>query len=433
MENQKGTPIASPTVGRAISSYQAGFPDQAFPAGDDFVRGNLDGDVLLPKGTFCDPLVVHWEGHTEPRLSYAHDSVGRALANFFPSTGGWVYLTQEMIAAEADASRQVTNRCLQDLIDVGRVERRDMRTQQGHRGHAYRMTGEDTGWEPSVLGIDGRTTVAGFKKELERFAFVDAVETALQAVMELVPADRQMPDSALTLLEVIRSPGKDAQSEFLERMEKLNNDNNNGSLSCKEGYSAVTPPAHMTQEPLTEKQLITIFGHQERTALSVEDIWASWPDIYHGTEPSESLEVLSKSHAFRLVAWLKKQPDAPVVEVEVGVPCTCDAMAVGMLDAEAEPSAQAQAMWATALEALAEELPRTTFETWLEATEGVRCEGEILVVKVSSLFTIAWLEQRMYQTILRAVRGSSGPGWDVRFDAGVAGSCRRHGTVEAAG
>ena len=39
----------------------------------------------------------------------------------------------------------------------------------------------------------------------------------------------------------------------------------------------------MTQEPLTEKQLITIFGHQQRTALSVEDIWASWPDIYPGS------------------------------------------------------------------------------------------------------------------------------------------------------
>ena len=220
MEKQKATSVTSPGVGRAISSYQAGFPDQASPAGDDFVRGELEGDVLLPKGTFCDPLVVHWEGHTEPRLTYAHDSVGRALANFFPSTGGWVYLTQDMIAAEADASRQVTNRCLQDLIDVGRVERRDMRTHQGHRGQAYRMTGQDTGWEPSVLGIGGRTTVAGFKKELERFAFVDAVEIALQAVMELVPADRQMPDSALTLLEVIRSPGKDAQSEFLRRMEK---------------------------------------------------------------------------------------------------------------------------------------------------------------------------------------------------------------------
>ena len=216
-------------------------------------------------------------------------------------------------------------------------------------------------------------------------------------------------------------------------MEKLNNDNNNGPLSCKEGYSAVTQPAHMTQEPLTEKQLITIFGHQERTALSVEDIWASWPDIYPGTEPSESLEVLSKSHAFRLVGWLKKQPDAPVVEVEVEVPCTCDAVALAMLNVEAEPSAEAEAMWATALEALAEELPPTTFDTWLEATEGVLCEGEILVVKVPSVFTVSWLEQRMYQTILRAVRASSGPGWDVRFEAGVVGPCRRHGTVEPAG
>ena len=374
MQNQKATSVTSPTVGRAMSSYQAGFPDQASPAGDDFVRGELEGDVQFSKGTFCDPLVVHWEGHTEPRLTYAHDSVGRALANFFPSAGGWVYLTQDMIAAEADASRQVTNRCLQDLIDVGRVERRDMRTHQGHRGQAYRLTGQDTGWEPSVLGIGGRISVAGFKKELERFAFVDSVESALQAVMELVPADRQMPDSVLTLLGVIRSPGKDSQLEFLRRMEKLNNDNK-GPLSCKEGYSAVTEPAHMTREPLTEKQLITIFGHQERTALSVEDIWASWPDIYPGAEPSESLEALSKSHAFRLVAWLRKQPDAPVVEVEVEVSCTCDAMAVGMLEAGGEPSSEAQAMWATALEVLVEELPRTTFDTWLVATEGVRCVG----------------------------------------------------------
>ena len=432
MEKQKAAPVTSPTVGRAMSSYQAGFPDQASPAGDDFVRGELEGDVLLPKGTFCDPLVVHWEGHTEPRLTYAHDSVGRALANFFPSAGGWVYLTQDMIAAEADASRQVTNRCLQDLIDVGRVERRDMRTQQGHRGQVYRMTGEDTGWEPSVLGIGGRTTVAGFKKELERFAFVDAVETALQAVMELVPADRQMPDSALTLLEVIRSPGKDAQSEFLGRMEKLNNDNK-GPLSCKEGYSAVTQPAHMTQEPLTEKQLITIFGHQERTALSVEDIWASWPDIYPGTELSESLEALSKSHAFRLVAWLSKQPDAPVVEVEVEVLCTCEEASSAMVEAGGESSSEAQAMWATALEVLVEELPRSTFDTWLVATEGVRCEGETLVVKVPSLFTVTWLEERMYQDIFRALRTCCGDGWDVIFEVSEAPRCLAHGISARAG
>ena len=187
----------------------------------------------------------------------------------------------------------------------------------------------------------------------------------------------------------------------------------------------------MTQEPLTEKQLITIFGHQQRTALSVEDIWASWPDIYPGSEPAESLEALSRSHAFQLVAWLSKQPDAPVVEVEVEVPCTCDTMGVGMVEVESEPEAQAQ--WASALEELAEELPATTFDTWLKDTEGVCCQGEILVVKVASVFTIDWLEQRMYQTVLRVVRGLLGPDWDVKFVADVAGPCARHGTVEPAG
>ena len=206
-----------------------------------------------------------------------------------------------------------------------------------------------------------------------------------------------------------------------------------GPLSCKEGYSAVTQPAHMTQEPLTEKQLITIFGHQERTALSVEDMWASWPEIYRGTEPSESLEVLSKSHAFRLVAWLSKQPDAPVVEVEIEVLCTCEEISSAMVEAEGESSSEAQAMWATALEVLVEELPRSTFDTWLVATEGVRCEGETLVVKVPSLFTVTWLEERMYQDIFRALRTCCGDGWDVIFEVSEAPRCLAHGISARAG
>ena len=204
-------------------------------------------------------------------------------------------------------------------------------------------------------------------------------------------------------------------------------------LSCKEGYSAVTQPAHMTQEPLTEKQLITIFGHQERTALSVEDIWASWPDIYPGSEPAEALEALSKSHAFRLVAWLSKQPDAPVVEVEVEVLCTCEEVSSAMGGAEGESSSEAQSLWATTLELLAGEVPRSTFDTWLVATEGVRCEGKILVVRVPSVFTVTWLEERMYEDIFRALRICCGEGWDVKFEVDVAGPCPRHGAGGPAG
>jgi len=61
------------------------------------------------------------------------------------------------------------------------------------------------------------------------------------------------------------------------------------------------------------------------------------------------------------------------------------------------------------------ELPRATFDTWLKDSEGMAFDGMDLLVQVPSVFTIAWLEQRMYQTILRALRQSSGELLDVRF------------------
>ena len=65
-----------------------------------------------------------------------------------------------MIADEAGLRRQSVNRPLLNLIEVGRLERREMTTHQGHRGHAYRLTGEDTNWQPTKLGIPGRVTMA---------------------------------------------------------------------------------------------------------------------------------------------------------------------------------------------------------------------------------------------------------------------------------
>ena len=75
----------------------------------------------------------------------------------------------------------------------------------------------------------------------------------------------------------------------------------------------------------------------------------------------------------------------------------------------------AQDTWTATLGQLEMELPRTTFDTWLRETEGLAFEGMDLLVQVPSVFTIAWLEQRMYQTILRALRQSSGELLDVRF------------------
>ena len=90
-------------------------------------------------------------------------------------------------------------------------------------------------------------------------------------------------------------------------------------------------------------------------------------------------------------------------------------------------------MSAPVLEGLQQELPATTFDTRLKETEGLRCDGDVLVVRVPSADTVAWLEQRMYQTILRALRACSGPRCDVRFEASEGTVCPVHGSSGSGG
>ena len=415
----------SPRLDPSLQAYQADFADHVSrgDAGDAFVRGNLDGDVQFTKGPVYDRDVMEWEARTEPRLSPTHDAVGRALASFFTEEGGWVYLTQDMIAGEARLKRQSVNRPLQDLIAAGRVERREMTTHQGHRGHAYRLTGEDTGWQPTNLGIPGRVTADAFKKELEKFA----LEEALQAVVELLPADSDLPDSVLTLLEGINSRRED-KSDFLRRLEETSNNGNGGSLSSSLVDSGLDSAATGHRDLVTESQMVAIITEQARTGLSEDDIRASWSEIHPRSEVPAVLELLSKSRAFRLVAWLRKQPKAVVPKFEPQVPCRCEDVADVAAAVDALPSPEAQSMWEPVLESLAKELPRTSFDTWLKDTAGLRFEGNELVVRVPSVFTVAWLEQRMYQTVLQALRTCSGGQWDVKFEAFEVVVCPVHGT-----
>ena len=180
--------------------------------------------------------------------------------------------------------------------------------------------------------------------------------------------------------------------------------------------------------------MVAIITEQARTGLSEDDIRASWSDnTSTGSEVPAVLELLSKSRAFRLVAWLRKQPKAVVPKFEPQVPCRCEDVADVAAAVDALPSPEAQSMWEPVLESLAKELPRTTFDTWLKETEGLRCDGDVVVVRVPSVFTIAWLEQRMYQTMLRALRGVAGDQWDVRFEASESMVCPLHGASGPAG
>lgn len=109
------------------------------------------------------------------------------------------------------------------------------------------------------------------------------------------------------------------------------------------------------------------------------------------------------------------------------------AMSKASASAELPPWPEAQAMSAPVLEGLQQELPATTFDTRLKETEGLRCDGDVLVVRVPSADTVAWLEQRLYRTILKSLQACSGPMWDVRVEASEAPVCPVHGCSGPAG
>ena len=81
-------------------------------------------------------------------------------------------------------------------------------------------------------------------------------------------------------------------------------------------------------------------------------------------------------------------------------------------------TAEARTVWAATLDLLEQELPSSTFETWLRPTEGHSVQGNDLKVLVASPHNAEWLEQRLYQTILRALRQGSDQKLDVRFALG---------------
>src|SRR5687768_10106656 len=56
-------------------------------------------------------------------------------------------------------------------------------------------------------------------------------------------------------------------------------------------------------------------------------------------------------------------------------------------------------LWQDALRHLAQHVSRPNFTTWLESTEGVRLDGDTLVVGTRSEFVTEWLQKRLLPLI----------------------------------
>ena len=91
-----------------------------------------------------------------------------------------------------------------------------------------------------------------------------------------------------------------------------------------------------------------------------------------------------------------------------------DTKHVGVLDEDAERP-RAVDVWQKVLGRLQAVLPRPTFETWLKDTDGVRWEGNTLIVGVRTPFQAAWLERRMYTAVGQVVEQVTGVPADISF------------------
>lgn len=73
-------------------------------------------------------------------------------------------------------------------------------------------------------------------------------------------------------------------------------------------------------------------------------------------------------------------------------------------------------LWEATLRHLRQHVSEANYETWLEGTEGVRLEGDTLVVGTRSEFVTEWLQKRLRPLILRTVTDLSDRSIDVAFE-----------------
>ena len=406
--------------------FQSQLADAA-NAGDGFAHGNLDGDVHLPKQPVCDLLVMDRAVHSEPRLTPSHDVVEYHFASFLTSDGRFSYVTQDDIATLSRIGRTTVCSVLKDLEAVGRYESKDVKTHEGKRAKAYRPTGHETGYRPVKLGIEGRVSVAEFRQRKH----IHDLEETVRLLAARLDDYTDLPDNVVaTIISLSDCPSEEvnenySKAEMVAAPISLSSRNVDNALAER---AAATPPV-----PATLSQMNLILMHQERTGLEEDDVLASWPDIDRYSDVPRGLDpsLMTTLQANRAILWLKRQPDAPV-EVPEGVEqpdsytveCTCPDPS----EPVEERDEAAVAAWASTLGQLALDLPRTTFDNWLRGTEGQAFDGIDLLVQVPSVFTVSWLEQRMYQTILRALRQTSGDLLEVRFVVGGQ-PCRLHPEV----
>ena len=393
-------------------------------------------DQLLPRETpaaaptpLGRPAVNRWAIDTGPRLDLTHRVVLREIARYAddaPKTitvnGLLVHLeageccpTQETLAEGLDATDRTIRNSVRNLRGLGLLRTRPMPGADGKR-LIYRLAGVDADWQPAPKNAkESRPIIAAYRILAE--GQVQSLEEAHRRIAYLEsllngkyghPAATVSGGDGAQPNPTGPAPETVAADEFPNR----------NDIPVQQLNPTGPAPETVAADELPNRNEVPV--HQPATedaiAQTVRDNWKSLNCANSWHKGLRAAIRWYQEHPQELQAQL----DDLKLEQEVAAQAAAQpAKGLVALETVTTPgAAAARTLWANTLDRLEQELPRATFETWLRPTEGHSLQGNDLQVLVASPHNAEWLEQRMYQTILRALRQGSDQKLDVRFALG---------------
>ena len=419
-------------------------------------------DALLPREKSAAvptplgrPAINRWAIDTGPRLDLTHRVVLREIARYAddaPKTitvnGLLVHLeageccpTQETLAEGLDATDRTIRNSVRNLRGLGLLSTRPMPGADGKR-LIYRLAGVDADWQPAPKNErESRPIIAAYRilaegqvqsleeahrriaylKSLlnERYGHPAATDTGGDGTQpnQTGPAPETVGEAELSNRNdvPVHQPNQTGPAPETAAADELPNRN---IVPVHQPDPTGPAPETAAEAEISNRNYIPV--HQPATeddiAQTVRDNWLLLNRDKTWHKGIRAAIRWYQEHPQELQAQLDDLKLEQEVEAQAAAKPAKGPVALETVTTPG--TAEARTRWANTLDLLKQELPRATFETWLRPTEAHSLQGNDLTVLVASPHNAEWLEQRLYQTILRALRQGSDQKLDVRFALG---------------
>lgn len=286
------------------TSHQPDFADTP-TASDDWLRGNLDGDVRIAREPVYDPIIMMCALRSGPKLSPAHETAYLGLCAHFTPDDDWIMVDQAAIAREAGLHRTRIPRLLRDIASIFKIASEPVSGQDGARGlhRKYRLAAKDRNFEILPFTEEKRFTVDSFHAaqlvaQLE--THLADTQAELRRILEkYVPADSDDFHTATTTMEINKEIPLFINPSVVA---PAVTENLNSGLERK------------PSKPASEDQLNMLATLCDKKGLPESQIFHAWQTILPGITPPPSSHInhLTNYQANQAIKWLRTQPDAKV-------------------------------------------------------------------------------------------------------------------------